>query len=104
LAQSSTVHTIDVIPNDRGDNTPSPVILTGVQLVSKFNRTNPDQVRILMGLFRVQNNDIDLVVTYNVPVQSEDGGAVGEQGWDAANADFCSLVSSLKIVDFGLFA
>jgi hypothetical protein len=57
-----------------------------------------------MGLFRVKEKPIDLVVTYNIPVHSEDGGAVGDEGWSVANADFGSLVSTLKIVDFGLFA
>jgi hypothetical protein len=74
------------------------------QVPFQFNQTDPDQVQILMGLFRVQNKQIDLVVTFNVPVRSQDGGAVGQDGWSAANADFHVLVSSLKIEDFGLFA
>jgi hypothetical protein len=103
-AEFSQVQSVNVIPNDRGDDTPFPIVLTGLQLVRKFNRTHLDQVRILMGLFRVQAKHIDLVVTCNVPISSEDGGAVGDEGWSAANADFVSLIGSLKIVDFGLFA
>lgn len=80
------------------------MVLVGTQHIPKFNRTTSDEVRILMGLFRVERKPIDLVVTSNVPMQSEDGGAVGEDGWNAARADFDNLVRSLRIVDFGLFA
>jgi len=103
-AVSSEVNNVIIIPNDRGDDTPSPIVLTGMQLVPKFNRTNPDQVRILMGVYRVESKAVDLVVTSNIPMRSDDGGAVDEAGFVAAQADFNKLVSSLKIVDLGLFA
>jgi len=102
-AEVSEVQSINVIPNDRGDDTPSPIVLTGLQHVRKFNQTNSDEVRILMGLFRVVDACIDIVVTCNVPVRSDDG-AVDDGGWRIANKDFDVLVRSLKIVDFGLFA
>ena len=102
-AQSSVVHDIMVVPNDRGDDTPSPIILVGTQKVPKFHGTNADEVRILMALYRVESKGIDLVVTCNVPMVSADSGAVGEEGWKVAKEDFDLLVNSLKIVDFGLF-
>jgi hypothetical protein len=103
-AQSSVVHEIWVIPNGRGDETPSPILLTGTQQVPKFTHKNPDEVRIFMALYRVESKGIDIVVTWNVPIKAEHDGAVGEEGCRAARADFNALVTSLKIVDFGLFA
>ncbi|KAL0947141.1 hypothetical protein HGRIS_013269 [Hohenbuehelia grisea] len=102
-ATGTQVHDVTVIPNDRGDETPSVIVLKGRQQVPKFNRTVPDDVQILMGLFRVEQKNVDLVVTFNVPVTSEDGGAVGDEGLRAAQADFENMVRSLQIIDYGLF-
>lgn len=93
-----------VIPNDRGDNTPSAIVLAGVQHVPKFNLTTPDEVRILMALYRVEDKQIDLVVTFNVPVLSQDDGEVGQEGWEAAKSHFDAFIQSLRIIDFDLFA
>lgn len=57
-----------------------------------------------MCLFRIEDKDIDMVVTINVPVESTSGDAVGEEGWVNAKAVFDIFIKSLKIVDFGLFA
>ncbi|RDB24298.1 Ran guanine nucleotide release factor [Hypsizygus marmoreus] len=103
-AVSATVDAVTVIPNDRGDDTPSAIVLFGVQGVPKFNRTTPDEVHIFMALFRVEHKRADLVVTFNVPTVSQDGGMVGKEGLDAAQANFESLVRSLRIVDHRLFA
>lgn len=103
-AVSVNVESVTVIPNDRGDNTPSAIVLTGVQFVPKFNRTTPDKVQILMALFRVEQKHIDLVVTFNVPTISQDGGEVGLDGLNTAQAHFEAFVNSLQIVDSGLFA
>lgn len=98
------VHDVKVIPNDRGDDTPSAIVLSGTQNVPKFNRTTPDKVQILMALYRVEQKNIDLVVTFNIPTQSDDGGAVGTEGLDTATSHFNSFIQSLRIVDYGLFA
>lgn len=98
------MHRITIIPNDRGDDTPSPIALYGTQLVQKFNRASADDVRVLMALYRVETKGVDLVLTMNVPITSSDDGAVGEEGFTTARADFDSAVRSLRIVDFGLFA
>ncbi|EPQ58446.1 Mog1p/PsbP-like protein [Gloeophyllum trabeum ATCC 11539] len=103
-AESSTVHDVGIIPNDRGDNTPSPVVLYGTQSVKKFNQTVPDEVRILLALYRVKDKNVDLLLTCNVPVRAVDQGAVGEEGFTAAKGDFDRAVQTLRIVDFGLFA
>lgn len=103
-ALQSNVESVDVIPNDRGDRTPSAIVLSGHQVVRKFNQATPDQVLVLMALYRVEEKGIDLVVTFNVPLHSNDGGEVGESGRDIARTQFDTLVRSLTIVDFGLFA
>ncbi|TRM61745.1 hypothetical protein BD626DRAFT_405360 [Schizophyllum amplum] len=105
-AQASTVTNVSVIPNDRaGDQTPSTIILSGVQSVAKFNRATLDEVRVLMALYRVESKGIDLVVTFNVPTStSEDSGAVKSEQWMVIESDFKTFVTSLQIVDFGLFA
>ncbi|KAJ7721071.1 hypothetical protein DFH07DRAFT_1008252 [Mycena maculata] len=102
-AQSATVEAVAVIPNARGDNAPPAITLAGVQLVPKFNLTTPDQVRVLMALFRVADKNVDLVVTFNVPMNSQDDGAVGEEGQNDVRIHFEAFVTSLRIVDFALF-
>ncbi|KAF9065279.1 hypothetical protein BDP27DRAFT_1450284 [Rhodocollybia butyracea] len=103
-AVSSQVLSTDVIPNDRGDATPSIITLSGSQRVPKFNRTVPDEVRIMMALYRVQDKGIDLVVTFNIPVVSQDGGAVQEEQLDRPLQDFDVFARSLCIQDYSLFA
>ncbi|KAH9483758.1 Ran guanine nucleotide release factor [Psilocybe cubensis] len=103
-ARSSEVQSVSVIPNDRGDETPSVAVLKGVQYIPKFNHTTPDKVEILMGLYRVESKGIDLVVTFNVPLETVDGGAVDSGGLQKAEADFDTFVRSLRILDFDLFA
>ena len=103
-ARSSTVTEISDVPNDRGDRTPSAIILKGEQLVPKFNKRTPDRVKILMAVFRVDDKDIDVVATFNVPVEAVDGGAVGAADFDKVESDFGNFVKSFRIVDFSLFA
>ncbi|KAJ6623412.1 hypothetical protein B0H10DRAFT_2162427 [Mycena sp. CBHHK59/15] len=102
-AEASEVDTVAVIPHTRGDKTPSAITLSGVQYVPKFNLTKPDQVRVLMALFRIEDKHVDLVVTFNVPMKSQDDGAVDEEGWNTMQSHFGAFVRSLRIVDFGLF-
>jgi len=92
------------ISNDRGDNTPPAIVLKGVQLVPKFNLTVADKVRILMAVFRVESKAVDVVVTFNIPIVSVDGGAVGNEGVAKSQTDFNTFVRSFRIIDFDLFA
>ncbi|KAJ7684969.1 hypothetical protein DFH06DRAFT_1313342 [Mycena polygramma] len=103
-AKSSAVDAVIVIPNTRGDKTPPAITLSGVQSAAKFNKEDLDQVRVLMALFRVTDKHVDLVVTFNVPVESQDHGAVDAIGWNNVQVHFDAFVRSLCIVDFGLFA
>jgi hypothetical protein len=94
-----------LIPNDRpDDSTPSPIIIHGTQDVRKYTNAVADHVHISIGLFRVAVKGIDLVVTLNAPLQSVDNGAVDAAGLSRAREDFDTLVRSLRILDFGLFA
>lgn len=92
-----------VIHNDRGDQTPSPIILHGSQRIRKFNAITADDVDILVALFRVHSGakNVDLVVSTNIPRNSE-GGVGKELAADIAS-DFNSLVSSLRIIEYNLF-
>lgn len=94
------------ILNDRRDNTPSPIVLRGTQSIHKFNRAAVDQVDILMALFRVQvdQKNADVVVSANIPKSSGSQTIIGEEIVTAIALDFDSLVLSLRIVDYGLFA
>ena len=104
-AESPEIEEIFEIPNDRvGDSTPPAIVLKGVQLIRKFNSTVPDKVRIMMAVFRVESKAIDVVVTFNIPIVSADGGAVGIEGVERSETDFDIFVRSFCISDFDLFA
>ncbi|KAI0781146.1 Mog1p/PsbP-like protein [Trametes elegans] len=103
-AKSQNVNETTDLANDSNGATPNPVVLYGTQHVQKFNRTAADEVRILLALYRVPQKNVDLVLTMNVPMTSEDGGAVSEDDWGAARDVFNVAARSLRIVDYGLFA
>ncbi|KAG8690491.1 hypothetical protein FRC09_011961 [Ceratobasidium sp. 395] len=103
-AVSSAVEAIDTPPLQ-----PTPLVLSvlqGTQLVPKFNRTSPDTVKILLAVYRVLDKGVDLVLTFNVPIQTEKGGGAvaGEEGLKKWVDAYEIAVSSFKIVDYGLFA
>ncbi|KAE9406417.1 Mog1p/PsbP-like protein [Gymnopus androsaceus JB14] len=100
----SEVVSVNTVPNDRGDATPSAITLSGVQRVPKFNKTTPDEVRVLMALYRVIDKGIDLVVTFNIPVVTQDDGAVQGEQLEQAQQQFNRFARSLRIEDFSLFA
>jgi hypothetical protein len=98
------VHAIEHISATSSESTPPPSILYGTQHVAKFNRPTPDEVRIFLAVYRLPSKPIDLVLTFNVPVASQDDdGVVGEAGLLAAKTQFEAAVKSLKIIDFDLF-
>ncbi|KAG8748017.1 hypothetical protein FRC10_009769 [Ceratobasidium sp. 414] len=88
---------------------PSPLVLSvlrGTQRVPKFNRTNPDTVKILLAVYRVLDKRVDLVLTFNIPIQAEKAGSAvaSEAGLKKWVEAYEVAVSSFKIVDYGLFA
>ncbi|TFK26418.1 Mog1p/PsbP-like protein [Coprinopsis marcescibilis] len=103
-AQSPIVEDVILPPNDRqNDRTPSAIVLKGEQKVTKFNRTTPDSVKILMALYRVEDKATDIVVTFNIPVASTDGGAVDPTAYQVVESEFDQFTRSFKIKDFSLF-
>lgn len=100
-AESSTIEVGPAVFEGRAeeDGLPPAITLSGVQKVTKYNKTTVDEVRILLGLFRIPSNGVDLVVSFNVPTSSSDGGEFA-----SIEQDFNVLVKSLRIVDYGLFA
>ncbi|KAI0670595.1 Mog1p/PsbP-like protein [Trametes maxima] len=103
-ARSQTVNETLDVTNDSAGATPHPVVLYGTQTVQKFNREAADEVRILLALYRVPQKNVDLVMSMNVPMTSEDGGVASEETWGAARNVFDRAARSLRIVDYGLFA
>ncbi|EGN95995.1 hypothetical protein SERLA73DRAFT_185471 [Serpula lacrymans var. lacrymans S7.3] len=103
-AEGCTVLDIQDVINDRGDDTPSPIVLQGTQQIRKYNRPVLDQVEIMLSLFRVKRKDIDIVVTVNIPVLAADGGAISRERVAGIKTDFDKLVRSLQIIDYSLFA
>jgi len=90
------------MPN--ASETPVPTLLVGEQQVPKFNHVHADDVKIFLALYRIEGKNIDLVVTFNVPVSSQDNDGVGQEGLAEAEKDFEELARSLHIVDYDLFA
>jgi hypothetical protein len=105
-ATSTTVENVNTPAQQPESDKPIVLsVLQGTQLVPKFNRTHPDTVKILLAVYRVVEKGADLVLTFNVPVQAEkSGSAVDEEGAKRWLAAYETAVSSLRIVDFGLFA
>lgn len=104
-ALSSSVDDVRMIPNDRGDGdkTPSVIILRGKQGVQKFNKTSVDDVRIFVALYRVEEKEVDLVLTLNFPMSVGDGDG-NTRTEEQAQSDFHAIATSLRIIDFNLFA
>jgi len=93
-----TVHDINIPPNSRSnDATASPIVLNGVihEPGAPVNGYVPiSHVGSLLGLFRIEDKNIDLIVSIfglNDPVSEDD------------KADLNALVTSLRIMDFGVF-
>jgi len=103
-APSLEVESVAMIPSDQREHTPPAIVLRGHQMVPKFTHTTPDKVQILMALFRIESKRIDLVLTFNVPLEAVDGRAVNSQDVERVKVDFDTFTRSLRIVDFGLFA
>lgn len=103
-AESHNVEGTTLIPNDRGDETPSPTVLTGTQRVKKFNSRTPDDIRIYLALYRVESKNVDLVMSMNVPFRTLEGQAVSDKDLLDTKQVFDAAVRSLRIIDFGLFA
>jgi len=105
-AQSSEIKSIShpLNAHNEDDKTPIPIILEGLQQVPKFNQQAPDTVQILMAVYRIEQKNTDLVVTFNIPKLVQQGSQIEEKTQLAAAEHFKIFVKSLQIVDLGLFA
>ncbi|KZT65435.1 Mog1p/PsbP-like protein [Daedalea quercina L-15889] len=86
-----------------GNRTPLPVVLRGTQLVRKFNHADPDELRVLLAVYRLQEQNVDLVLSMNVPMKTSDGANIAEGDFITARETFSTAVESLRIVDYDLF-
>ncbi len=106
LAHDNDANHTDILHTRKieGDSKPPIFVLHGEQHIQKFNAAELDRVCILMALYRIEEKKADLVVTFNVPTEAADGKGVGEAGLKLAQQDFENFVTSLRIIDDGLFA
>lgn len=102
-AETHKVHEIMMYPSEIDSPTPPPILLYGSQTVPKFNSTVPDQIRILLAMYRLPEKNVDLVMSMNAPMQSVAGDAINEDQWIEAKDAFEVATRSLRILDFGLF-
>lgn len=99
------INQVSTKSNDGGDDgTPSAILLDGVQNVLKFNQKNPDEVRVLMALYRIAKHGTDIVVTFNLPIRTNRGPLIREEEQTKILSDFREFVHSFQIVDYNLFA
>jgi Ran-interacting Mog1 protein len=84
------------------NKTPSPVFLDGVQRVAKFNKTEKDVVTIFLALYRLPEQNVDMVFTANVPTVTS-SGTIGDTTVLGVKEAFRTCAKSLQIVDWGLF-
>jgi len=105
-AVDSKVENVVKAQVDRTAPQPSPYLLRGTQFVRKFNRPIPDQVELLMALFRVPHKGADVVLTVNVPTrtQNPETKAIKQEEWEPITQAFYRAVETFQIVDFDLFA
>lgn len=103
-AVSFSVDDVNKIPIDHNVEIPFIMILHGRQGVRKYNRTSVDDVRISLALYRLEKKGVDLVLSLNFPMRTEDEGVRAEEQYDTAKETFRSVATSLHIADFGLFA
>ncbi|KAG1877608.1 hypothetical protein DFJ58DRAFT_751959 [Suillus subalutaceus] len=84
----------------------SPIVLDGRQVLKKAGSIH--HLRTLFALFRVKGKNHDVVVSFNIPIETGQGrgrnGAVTAEQEQLIASDFYGAVDSLRIVDYNLFA
>ncbi|KAG1778538.1 hypothetical protein EV702DRAFT_967844, partial [Suillus placidus] len=84
----------------------SPIVLDGRQVLKKAGSIH--HLRTLFALFRVKGKNHDVVVSFNIPIETGQGcgrnGAVTAEQEQLITLDFYRAVDSLRIVDYNLFA
>ncbi|KAF9513136.1 hypothetical protein BS47DRAFT_1485853 [Hydnum rufescens UP504] len=107
VAQSSSIESVTLPAIDAPPSLEHPAhcLLSGIQVVRKFNRTTADTVRIFVALFRIPEKKIDVILSCNVPISTSNPETKVVFGDDmqAITMAFEHAVSSFKIVDRTLF-
>lgn len=100
------VKSLGVQPNapPHAADTPPPTLCDGWQEVAKYNRTAPDKVEIMLAVYRLEAQNIDVVLSVNLPHVLADGTRTPEHIITGIKSSFLAVAQSLSIVDFGLFA
>ncbi len=102
-ALSSSVDEVNEIPYNRDDEIPSVIILRGRQGVKKFNKASADDLRIFVALYRLKERSVDLVLSLNFPMNTNEGVTRTDEQYNTAKETFLSIATSLHVVDFSLF-
>jgi hypothetical protein len=83
-----------------------PIVLDGRQVLKKAGSVH--YIRTLFALYRIKGKNHDVVVSFNIPIETGEGpgknGAVTVEQEQAIESDFYQAVDSLRIVDYNLFA
>ena len=91
------------IPYNRDIEIPSIIILRGRQSVKKFNRSSADDLRIFVALYRLKKKGVDLVLSFNFPMNTSEGITRTEEQYNTAKETFLCTAASLHVIDFALF-
>ncbi len=67
----------------------------GPKTVAKFNRTVPDEVQILLALYRIESKAVDLVFSANLPVATETGDGLSLEELSEAKRAFVTASPTL---------
>ncbi|KAL6464144.1 hypothetical protein MHYP_G00285350 [Metynnis hypsauchen] len=81
-------------------------LLSGAQLISKFNEEAKNTVNIHLCLFRLPQYTTDILITFNDPVNisplSSSAVVSAEESWTLQ--DFLTLLQSVRLLDPGVFS
>ncbi|KAL9932284.1 hypothetical protein V8E36_008763 [Tilletia maclaganii] len=87
------------------NGSPSPILLSGTQHVKKFGKASEPAhlVRIWVALWRIEEKNIDLVMSVNATAGEEEATDPSQHGAELQTV-FERAARTLEIRDYGLFA
>lgn len=96
---ASFANLTEIVPTTESDT--GPILASGIQRVRKFNRSEEDDVFILLAVHRLESRAVDLVLTQNVPLLRKSSNS---DEIEKIKRDFFEMARSLVIADHNLFA
>ncbi|ORY41607.1 Mog1p/PsbP-like protein [Rhizoclosmatium globosum] len=90
---------LQLLPSMNLPSDSSIAIIHGLQFSAKFNKTEKDRVHIFLAVVRIPTVQTDLLISVNRPVDAE----TSEVNNESALLDFCKLVNTIRVNDWGLF-